>query len=348
MARLETLDTETRTRIASLLYKLAIRVMKASKRPLDPARATLALDHAQGNRVRKLIQYFTSTPFESAAPGSSSSRRTPVPSVQKVLAARTVVPGQGDGIRVDLIFGPLVLLEQDGDLGAISSKTVFTPGNPTRGLFPLEKLQEVVTAVFGGVLPQVKLLTADVRDLSDRPFRIEHAYDKDLGTRAWRVVHNGGPKDGQVAYYENPKILAQLVKNPDLDPYRPAVFRSAEEASLVLNQLTRGTPVSSRNFPKFREYTIYVKYSSVYLKSEGALYAAFDRLLSEADQEHEEKSRLSLQEKKSLIEKSVALIREKEISPDALLATLEAKDPELAKQYKEILPEVIDRLQEVA
>lgn len=341
MARFDALDTETRTRIASLLYKLAIRVMKVSKRPLDPSRALLALDHAQGNRVKKLIQYFTP---------EKPSAQSPAPSVQKVLAARTVAPGQGDGIRVDLVFGPLRLLEQGGDLGAVNRKTTMNAGTPPQGLVPLEKLQEALTSVFGGVLPQVKLITADVRDLSDRPFRIEHAYDKDLGTRAWKIVHSGGPKDGQVAYYENPNILSQLEKDPnaDLDPYRPAVFRSAEEAALVLNQLTRGTSISSRNFPKFREYTVYVKYSAVYLKSDGALYSVFDRLLSDADQEAEEKSTLSSQAKKDLIEKAVAWIKEKEVTPDALLSTLKAKDPELAKQYKEVMLDVIDRLQEVA
>jgi hypothetical protein len=338
MARLEELDTETRTRIASLLYKLAIRVMKVSKRPLDPSRAVLALDHAQGNRVRKLIQYF------------SAEGQKKAPDVQKVLATRTVAPGQGDGIRVDLLFGPVRLLEQSGDLGAVNSKTKLSPGQPPQGLVPLEKLQDALISVFGGALPQVKLITEDVRDLSDRPFRIEHAYDKDLGARAWRVVHNGGPKDGQVTFYENPNILSQLEKNPDadLDPYRPAVFRSAEEASLVLNQLTRGTSVSSRNFPKFREYTVYFKYSAVYLQSEGTLFMVFDRLLSEADADAEEKSKLSFQEKKDLVEKAVAWLKEKEVSPDALLSTLQAKDPELAKKYKEVLPDVIERLQEVA
>jgi len=340
MARLSSLDTETRTRIASLLYKLAIRVMKVSKRPLDPSRATMALDHAQSGRVKKLVQYFT----------TREAKGQKAPSIQKVLATRTVAPGQGDGIRLDLVFGPLRLLEQGGDLGAVSSKTEMVPGAPPKGLVPLDKLQDALTSVFGGVLPQVKVITADVRDVSDRPFRIEHGYDKEVGGRAWKIVHNGGPKDGQVTYYENQKILGQLEKNPnaDLDPYRPAVFRSAEEAALVLNQLTRGTSVSSRNFPKFKEYTIFIKYSAVYLKNEGVLYSVFDRLLSEADADAEEESKLSFQEKKNLIEKAVAWIKEKEVSPDALLSTLQAKDPELAKQYREVLPDVLDRLQEVA
>lgn len=353
MARLSALDTSTRTRIASLLYKLAIRVMKVSKRPLDPSRAVLALDHAQGNRVKKLVQFF-------------SPEKSKPPSIQKVLATRTVAPGQGDGIRIDLVFGPLRLLEHGGDLGAVSKKTVLNPGSAPQGLVPLDKLQEVATSVFGGVLPNIKIITADVRDMSDRPFRIEHGYDKDLGARAWRIVHNGGPKDGQVAYYENPHIQAQLEKaldrqgygakdkGPDaeLDPYQPAVFKSAEEASLVLNQLTRGTSISSRNFPKFREYTIYLKYSAVYLQNpsngDSALYTVFDRLLSDADNSASEDSKSSSEERKSLIEKAVAWIREKDVSPAALLSTLKAKDPELAKRYEEVLPDVVDRLEEAA
>lgn len=339
MARLSALDPETRTRIASLLYKLAIRVMKVSKRPLDPSRSLMALDHAQGGRVRKLIQFLT--PKEV----SGGIR---APGIQKVLATRTVAPGQGDGIRIDLIFGPLRLLESGGDLAAVSSKTEFLPGSPPKGLIPMEKIQDTLTSVFGGVLPQIKLITSDVRDLSDRPFRIEHGYDKDAGARAWRIVHNGGQKDGQTAFYENPQISSQQEANSDLDPYRPAVFRSAEEASLVLNQLTRGTSISSRNFPKFKEYTVFLKYSSVVLQSEGALYSVFDRLLSEADNDAEEQSRLSLEERKSLVDKAVTWIREKEVSPEALLSTLQVKDPELAKQFKEVMPAVVERLREVA
>jgi len=333
------LDTSTRTRIASLLYKLAIRVMKVSKRPLDPSRALLALDHARKGNVKKLIAAFT----PSDAVGSI--RISKIPSVQKVLAARTFVPAQGEGIRVDLVFGPLFLLESRGELGAISKKSVSRPGLPPEGLIPLEKLEAALSSTFGGILPQTKLITSDVRDLSDRPFSIEHSYDQESGGTVWKVVHAEGAQKGQVAFHENPKVVSQLEKDPslDLDPWRPAVFKSAEEAAQILNQLTRGTSLSSRNFPKFKEYTVYFKYSAVYLATsaaDSALYNSFDRLLSEADTASEESSALSALEKKELVTKALEWIKDKEATPAALLSTMEAKNPAMAKQLKQVLPDI--------
>jgi len=332
------LDTEAKTRIASFIYKLAIRVMKVSKRAIDAAKASAALNQAQSGRVQTLIDFLT--------PRTALAKQVP-PKIQKVLATRTVVPGQGDGIRTDMIFGPLRLLESGGDLGVETKHTEFLPGTPPRKLVALDKLQAQLSSIFGGILPQIKLITSDVRDIADRPFRIDHAYDKQLGAKAWRILHNGGPQDGQVAYYEDPAVLGQMDANPnvELDPWRQAVFSSAEDASLVLNQLTRGTSVKSRNFPKFKEYTVFLKYSAVYLQND-ALHAALDSLLSAADAEEESKSQLSAQEKLSLIERSVLWIQERDVSPEALLSTLQAKDPELAKKFKEVLPDVLVKLRE--
>lgn len=105
---LSLLDTEAKTRIASFLYKLAIRVMKVSKRAIDASKVSVALNQAQNGRVQTLIEFLT--------PKTALARQTP-PQIQKVLATRTIVPGQGDGIRTDMIFGPLRLLESGGDLG---------------------------------------------------------------------------------------------------------------------------------------------------------------------------------------------------------------------------------------
>ena len=340
----DVLDTAARTRIASWLYKLAIRVLKVSKLPLEPEKALAALD--RDRLVAHLVSRFTPAPD----PGALHIPIPKVPSVQKVLAARTIVPGQGPGVRLDLVFGPIFLREANGELGAVTKKSVSKPGLPPEGLLELEKLEGALASVFGGVLPQTKLITADVRDLSDRLFRLDHSYDTDSGKRVWKIIHTQGQQKGQVAYYENPKVRAQMEKNPDLDPWCPAIFRSGKEAAEVLNTLTRGTSLSSRSFPKFKEYTVYFKYSSVYLQKSAdsaKAYSALDALLTSGDADAKKAAELSAAERKALVEKTVAWIIKKDANPEALMSTLRTKSPELAKQFEPVLPDIYAALEKL-
>ena len=325
-----------RTRIASLLYKLAIRVQKISKQTLEPQSFVSSFDSASSGRLGRFISFFS--PKKGGKPAS----------VQRVLATRTVFPGEGPSIKVDLVVGPFSLLESKGDLGVVTSKTQFFPGQEPHPLSSLEEVKKILSILFAGVSSEVKLITSDVRDFSDRPYRIEHGYSSELGARAWKIVHNVGPHAGEVAMWEDPRVVGQMQAKDateDLDPYRPAVFRSSEEASTVLNQLTRGTPTSTRNIPKFREYTVYVKYTVVFSeKSNLDTYNAVNSLLSSADKKSEEDSALSVTQRHDLVSKAVDWLMDKDVTTDVLLHTLKTKDPELAKKVKEALPEILTAL----
>lgn len=332
------LRSSDRTRIASVLYKLAIRVMNMSKRPLDPAKVGSVLNRAQEGSVKKLIEDFS--------PPEGGLAISKPPSIQKVLATRTTVPSQGDGIRVDYLFGPFFCVENNGEPEAVGKKTVMRPGLSPENTYSSEKIEEEVASAFGGALPQFKFTTVDVRDRLDRPFRLDVSYDKGLGRKAFKILHTAGPQKGQIALYENPRILGQMAKNPELDPWVPAVFRTAEEAAQVLNELTRGTSLGSRSFPKFKEYTRLLKYSAVYLKSpvdgNSSLYNIFDILLSEADSVSDE---VSSKDQQELLNQAMTWLDEQAVSPAALMSTLEAKNPEMAKQLKPLLPVIQEKWQ---
>lgn len=330
------LSSSDRTRIASSLYKLAIRVMQMSKRPLDPAKVSNAINASRERVVSRMIKNF------SSAKGQGALQIVKPPSIQKVLATRTTVPEQGDGIRVDILVGPFFLLEdKNKDLGIICKDTVIRPGLPPEDLYPLEKLYNLAeNLLFGGVLPQSKLPVVDARDVSDKPFALDHSYDNDIGDKAWKVVHTSGPKKGQVAMYENASMVGKQKANKDseIETWIPAVFRTGTEASKVLNQLTRGTSHSSRTFPKFREYTTFLKYSSVHLKSDSAgLYSVFDLLLSEADSSSNQETE---GDKKAIIQEALEWLRERSVNPATLLATLENKNPEMAKKLRSVFPAI--------
>lgn len=331
------LSLDERTRIASFLYKLAIRVQKLSKQKLDPSEFVSSFDANSSARMSKLTSFFS--PLKGGKPAQ----------IQKVLATRTVFPGEGDSLKLDLVVGPFSLLDNKGDLGVVTSKTQFFPGQSPSPLFPLDDIKKVLSAIFSGVTSDVKLITSDIRDFSDRPYRIEHGYAQELGTKAWKIVHNVGPHAGEVAMWEDPRVVGQMQAKDateDLDPYKPAVFRSSEEASAVLNQLTRGTPTSTRNIPKFREYVVYVKYTFVLSeKSQPDLYSNVNSLLSKADQKSKEESSLSIRQRHDLISKSVSWLVEKDVSPEVLLNTLKVKDPELAKKVREVLPDILTSLE---
>lgn len=330
------LSASERTRIASSLYKLAIRVMQLSKRPLDTAQVTKMLDKAGNGRLTQVISVF------SPAESQGFLQTIKPPSIQTVLATRTTVPEQGDGIRVDIVFGPFYLLEDEKkDLGVIRKSTVARPGLAPDKLYPMNSLYNLANSVFGGVLSQHKLPILDAKDVSDKPYYIDHSYDREVGDKAWKILHTSGPKKDQVALYENPRIKAKMSADAEIDPWVPAIFDNGPDASRVLNQLTRGTSHSSRLFPKFREYTAFLSYSSVHLKSpsngDASFYSVYDLLLSSVDTESDS---TSAKTDKAIITQALDWLREKSVSPDTLMATLENKNPEMAKKLKSLLPAI--------
>lgn len=330
------LSLEERTRIASFLYKLAIRVQKLAKVELDPREFISSFDDNSLGRMTKFTEFFS--PKKGGKPAT----------VQKALATRASFPGEGPSIKLDLIIGPFSLLEHKGDLGVVTAQTQFFPGQAPSPLRSVDDVSSILSKLYPGLSTNVKLITSDVRDFSDRPYRIEHGYSPELGTKAWKVVHNSGPHAGEVAMWEDPKVVGQMEAKDatgGLDPYKPAVFRSSEEASAVLNQLTRGTPTSTRVIPKFREHTVYMKYTSVFSeKSHAETYVRLDSLVSASDKRAEEERNLSVKQKHDLISKSVIWLMEKDVSPEVLLNTLRTKDPELAKKVQEVLPDIVTSL----
>lgn len=273
------LTREERVRIASFLYKLAIRTQKASARPVDTGRALMAINNASNKALSKLLTYFT----------PSGQGKKP-PTLAKCLANKTFVPGQGEGVRVTMFLGPFHLVESaDGSLQVWNSKTEVDSmsAGGLSGLVPLEKLEHVIGVQLGGVSGRIGVVMADVRQGEDRKYRIERGFGtitrggQSTQTRVWKIIDNA---TGKVALFEDPNVVSQIEKDPaksgNLDPYRPAVFGSAEEAAHVLNQLTRGISTKSRVIPKFSERLVYLKYSAAYLH-DTVMFKFFDHLLAD-------------------------------------------------------------------
>lgn len=274
------LDETSRIRIASMLYKLAIRMQKVSKRPVDPGKAAMRVNAAMDGALARLAAHFT--PAVGDARGKT-------PALVKAAAHRTFVPGHGNGIRVDLFFGPLHLVETAEGIGVLTDKSQRSQLDKSFGgtLESVDSLESLFPSKLGGLSSSMKIITADTREHDDRRYKIEQGFHKGSeGKRVWKIIDR---ETGKPAYYQLPKAVAQGVA----DPYREAVFTSAQEASRVLNELTRGTSHKSRLLPKFREYTIYVKYSAVYLENHPASdvgHAMFDVMAPLIPQEAEERA----------------------------------------------------------
>lgn len=276
------LDLTSRTCIASLLYKLAIRMQRVSKRPIDPGKAAMRINVTTDGALSKLSAHFTPAGRGKVKP----------PGLVKVMAHRTFVPGHGSGIRVDLFFGPLHLVETVEGIGILTNKSVRDElgGGYGGTLETVDTLEALFPAKLGGLLHSMKVITADVREHVDRRFSIERDFQN--GKRVWKIVDK---ETGEPAYYQLPHSVAQQA---DTDPYREAIFPSAQDAARVLNELTRGTSHKSRTLPKFKEYTLYVKYSAVYLENHpvtdvgASLYEVLNPLIPmEAEERSEEMER---------------------------------------------------------
>lgn len=287
------LDLTSRIRIAGLLYKLAIRMQKVSKRPIEPGKAAMRINVTTDGALSKLAAHFT--PAVGAKKGTS-------PGLVKVLAHRTFVPGHGGGIRVDLFFGPMHLVETVEGLGILTSKSERDQlGGGYSGLETVDTLESLFPAKLGGLSHSMRVITADAREHSDRRFGIERDF-KD-GKRVWKIMDT---ETGKPAYYQLPASLAQ---EAETDPYREAIFTSAQDATRVLNELTRGTSHKSRTLPKFKEYTVFVKYSAVYLENHPAtdvgasLYEVLNPLIPMEAEERAEEMERRMQKEVELHEK---------------------------------------------
>lgn len=296
------LDFTFRVRIASLLYKLAIRMQKVSKRPIEPGKAAMRINVTTDGALSKLAAHFT--PAIGEKKGAS-------PGLVKVMAHRTFMPGHGSGIRVDLFFGPMHLVETVEGLGILTNKSERDPlGGGYSGLETVDTLESLFPAKLGGLSHVMKVITADVREHSDRRFGIERDFKN--GKRVWKIVDQ---ETGKPAYYQLPAALSQEAE----DPYREAIFTSAQDATRVLNELTRGTSHKSRTLPKFKEYTIFVKYSAVYLENHPAtdvgasLYEVLNPLIPMEAEERAEEMERRVQKEVELHEKRMqSKIRKKE------------------------------------
>lgn len=280
------LDLTDRTEVASLLYKLAIRMQKVSKRPLDPAQAAGAINDALSGSLGQLRAHFSPPP---------EVVRGEAPTLAKAVAARTFVPGHGPGIRLDMFFGPLHLVETVEGLGVVTSETTKNPVSNTGfdgKLETVDTLESLFPSKFGGMSHKIKVITADVRERQDLQYKIERKFEN--GKRVWAIIDR---ETGKPAYYALPAAVAQDAD----DPYREAIFTSATEATKILNDLTRGTSHKSRSLPKFKEYLVYVKYSAVYLKNHPAgqvgsgMFEALDGMLPSEDSSRQEESESRLQ-----------------------------------------------------
>lgn len=328
------LSWSDRVRIATLLYKVAIREIHVAKRPVPTKDLVPVLDR-HGLDVSGFIKRYTPSTTVLGKP----------PSVRQALASRTNVPGEGLGVRLYLSIGPFTLKDHESGAGIVGANTTSFGG--MTGLVDKSTLHRDVQTSFGGINGKLRWLAPDARSKSDRPFRVEHGYIPQLSTYGWKVIHNGGPHDGKVLMYEDPKVLAQLEQYPDLDPWKPAVFNSSLAATKFLNGLTGRSGNSTRPFPVYKEFTFFVTYVADYPSSRFPdLYNALSNLLSAADDAHDKSIAASEAEKGQLIQHAVGWLVDRGVSVDVLLTTLKSKDPELAQKIKAIVPDIINLLPE--
>jgi len=226
-------------------------MQNVSKRPLPAFKVITRVNLATEGAFNRLSAHFT------AGAGPQSGK---VPSIAKANAHRTFMPGHGNGIRVDLFVGPIHMIENKEGLAVMTSKTANHAGS-YEGTDTVDSLESTFTSALGGMSSSIKVYTADVRDVDSRKYTIDRGFED--GKRVWVIINR---ETGKPAYYVPPKSSEQNVE----DPYREAIFTSSQEATLVLNDLTRGTRIKRRALPVFKEYTVFVKYSSVYLENHPA------------------------------------------------------------------------------
>lgn len=261
------LDLTSRTRIASFLYKLAIRVQKAIKRPLDAEKVARRMNIVLNGAVSELRAHFT--PANGVVSGGP-------PSLAKVAAHRTFVPGHGPGIRMDLFFGPLHLVKTVDGFGVVTSQTEkdrYSATGFSGRMETVDSLESIFPSKLGGVNSKLRVITSDVRDDADTEYEVQRAFEG--GKRVWKIVK---ADTGEVAHYRNKESVKSNIttqetnvhlpeedRKPLVDEYREAIFSSATEATRVLNELTRGKDHKSRVLPKFKQYLMYVQFSTSYL-----------------------------------------------------------------------------------
>jgi hypothetical protein len=277
------LDRASRVRIASFLYKLAIRIQKTSKVGItDPEKVRgviEAVDGATNKSLSGLSSHFTP---------SIGFQRGKVPTLHRVFLNRTFVPGYGSGIRSSFVFGPLHLVQSEEGIGVLTNMSTKNTSS-FGGLENPDALKAVFESRLGGVKSGFSLSTEDVR--GDTRFKVEKGFRE--GKPVWKIIDKS---TGNVASYEASATVKRMTrkkdkrdKDVDVDPYRDAIFSTIEEAAEVWNSLEGG--VGTMVIPEFRETIAYVKYTAVYLESHSTtdvgapIYEVFNRLIPREEQE---------------------------------------------------------------
>lgn len=272
------LDFTSRVRIASMLYKLAIRMQQTSKRTLDSTRVMSDVDSVANGAFSWLLSHFT--PAVGAARGKS-------PRLAKSTAHRTEVPGHGSGMRVSFLVGPLHMVQSPESVDILTSASIRNPSARSySNSDSLDAMETMFASKLGGISPSINVVTRDIRPQSVSTSRYRMTRDFQDGKRVWVILDN---ETGEPAWY----TLTSSEAQGSADPYRKAVFPTSQEATREFNKMTVGTRHKSVSLPKFEEKLLFVRYSAVYLEKHlpsdvgAGIYSVLSPMLP---QEKEERS----------------------------------------------------------
>jgi len=271
----------TRQRIASILYKLAIRNMQLAYRTLytEKDRADL------GDLSRKfadLSAYATPRRLPNAAEIGGS----PVPRLLFLAAARTVASGSSSGgsdaVKVKMVFGPIYASFRSGVSKILISSTSH---NVPSSYSDLNDLEKRLGEVFGSTGKLSVLYRSLIRE-DQNSYRIELTTTQKSSNSQYAIVHNGGKQEGKV-------IKIRFTNKSGKESYRDAIYPTSSLAIKALSEVATGLPLSSKSVSPQdaasggRYVQMLLQYEVILLGEEGSpsfdAYGIIDSSLSSVD-----------------------------------------------------------------